>query len=216
MTHAPQSPPYKPRSPPRKLESPSWKRKSTNLTHHTPKLTPPSDLQTTTTLLTTSTTLLTTTLTQLRDYISTQNSHLLDVHRHYCAQLTSAREELVEAQIVHQRWQEGLGRLSKNVREAWRGREEEMSGMTGKERKKGEGEGGKKVDGSGDPVLSWRGKVRGLREENRVLRRMVGWEEAERDSDDEEENAVEGDQRVVERVGHGAESGVGVGVGVGV
>jgi len=53
-----------------------------------------------------------------------------------------------------------LGRLSESVREAVKAREQERR--------------------------PWVGRIRGLKEENRVLRRMVGWEPAP-DSDDEEE-----------------------------
>ncbi|KAK1065351.1 hypothetical protein LTR74_008027 [Friedmanniomyces endolithicus] len=97
----------------------------------------------------------------IRSYIYSQQSYILSLHRHYTELLQQAREEVVEAQLVHQGWQEGLGRLSGLVRGAY--------GARGEERR------------------PWVGRVRGLREENRVLRGMVGWEVREGDSDGEEE-----------------------------
>ncbi|KAK0839335.1 hypothetical protein LTR03_011331 [Friedmanniomyces endolithicus] len=97
----------------------------------------------------------------IRSYIYSQQSYILSLHRHYTELLQQAREEVVEAQLVHQGWQEGLGRLSGLVRGAYGAREEERR--------------------------PWVGRVRGLREENRVLRGMVGWEVREGDSDEEEE-----------------------------
>ncbi|KAK1820754.1 hypothetical protein LTR12_004780 [Friedmanniomyces endolithicus] len=97
----------------------------------------------------------------IRSYIYSQQSYILSLHRHYTELLQQAREEVVEAQLVHQGWQEGLGRLSGLVRGAYGAREEERR--------------------------PWVGRVRGLREENRVLRGMVGWEVQEGDSDEEEE-----------------------------
>ncbi|KAK0940072.1 hypothetical protein LTR48_002402 [Friedmanniomyces endolithicus] len=97
----------------------------------------------------------------IRSYIYSQQSYILSLHRHYTGLLQQAREEVVEAQLVHQGWQEGLGRLSGLVRGAYGAREEERR--------------------------PWVGRVRGLREENRVLRGMVGWEVREGDSDEEEE-----------------------------
>jgi hypothetical protein len=169
-----------------------------------------SDLHTSSTLLHSFSTALTNTTAQIRAYVAVQQGHILDVHRHYSQQLTSAREELVEAQITHQRWQESLGRLSEGVRGAYREREEALSGPA----QKGDGGGKKGGGGAGgdeDAVRSWRAKVAGLREENRVLRKMVGWEEAPPDSDEEpepEEVNVEGTSSMAV----GVESGVGVGV----
>ncbi|KAK1819911.1 hypothetical protein LTR12_005633 [Friedmanniomyces endolithicus] len=97
----------------------------------------------------------------IRSYIYSQQSYILSLHRHYTELLQQAREEVVEAQLVHQGWQEGLGRLSGLVRGAYGAREEERR--------------------------PWVGRVRGLREENRVLRGMVGWEVREGDSEEEEE-----------------------------
>ncbi|KAK0258641.1 hypothetical protein LTR35_006486 [Friedmanniomyces endolithicus] len=98
---------------------------------------------------------------QIRSYIYSQQSYILALHRHYSEALQQAREEVVEAQLVHQGWQEGLGRLSGLVRAAFMGREEERR--------------------------PWVGRVKGLREENRVLRGMVGWEVQEGESDEEED-----------------------------
>ncbi|KAK3068932.1 hypothetical protein LTR53_013110 [Teratosphaeriaceae sp. CCFEE 6253] len=125
---------------------------------------------------------LTDAVSQIRHYIHAQNTYILGIHRHYTALLEQSREELVEAQLTHQGWQEGLQRLSGCLREAHRSREEER----------------------GPWVRRWRG----LKEENRVLRGMVGWEAVE----DSEEEAGEGEEGVGKnrrsRVSEGEEGGV--------
>ncbi|KAK5746929.1 hypothetical protein LTR17_000560 [Elasticomyces elasticus] len=97
---------------------------------------------------------------RIRQYCFAQQSYITSLHSHYLGLLEQSREEVVEAQLVHQGWQEGLGRLSGMVREALRSSEE--------------------------GALPWVGEVKGLREENRRLRKMVGWSEPEPDSQSEE------------------------------
>ncbi|KAF2774442.1 hypothetical protein EJ03DRAFT_370515 [Teratosphaeria nubilosa] len=97
---------------------------------------------------------------RIRTYVYEQQTHVLELHRHYTALLAQSREETIEAQLVHQSWQAALGRLSEGVRGAWAEREKERRG--------------------------WVGRWRGVRGENRVLRRMVGWE-VEGGSEGEEE-----------------------------
>ncbi|KAH9824478.1 SGF29 tudor-like domain, partial [Teratosphaeria destructans] len=97
---------------------------------------------------------------RIRTYVYEQQAHVLELHRHYTALLAQSREETIEAQLVHQGWQAALGRLSEEVRAAWAEREKERRG--------------------------WMGRWRGVRGENRVLRRMVGWE-VEGASEDEDE-----------------------------
>ncbi|TKA26443.1 hypothetical protein B0A50_05279 [Salinomyces thailandicus] len=103
---------------------------------------------------------------RIRQYTFEQQHHVLVLHKHYTTLLAQSRNETIEAQLTHQAWQEHLGRLSGGVRAAMKAREEERR--------------------------PWLGKVRGLREENRVLRRMVGWEPAGDESEEEEAEAREG------------------------
>ncbi|KAK4556972.1 hypothetical protein LTR86_005953 [Recurvomyces mirabilis] len=101
------------------------------------------------------------TTSRLRNYIFDQQNYIISIHKHYTSLLEQSRSETVEAQLVHQRWQESLGRLSEGVRGAFGEREEERR--------------------------PWVGRLKGVREENRVLRRKVGWEEvSEEDSEAEE------------------------------
>lgn len=78
--------------------------------------------------------------------------------------------------------------MSEGVREAYKSREEE--------------------------ARPWRAKVRGLREENRVLRRMAGWDPPEADSDDDDGDEMGegggqamGRGRVSQQGGGGGEGG---------
>lgn len=110
------------------------------------------------------------TMRLIRNYTYTQQTYITDLHRHYTKLLQDARYETLEAQLIHQKWQEGLSKVSETCREAVRAREKEAD------------EGG------------WRAEVKGLRLENRLLRRKVGWEirpdsdeEAEEDGGEEEE-----------------------------
>ncbi|KAK4539621.1 hypothetical protein LTR36_010504 [Oleoguttula mirabilis] len=127
---------------------------------------------------------------RIRLYAFEQQTHTLALHKHYTNLLTQSRNETIEAQLMHQAWQGHLTRLSGNLRAVVTAREEE-----------------------GRP---WVGRLRGLREENRVLRRMVGWEDlGAGDSEEDEEDGVEGrgveggqGGAVLER-GRGAVMGVG-------
>ncbi|KAK3628443.1 hypothetical protein LTR56_018598 [Elasticomyces elasticus] len=110
---------------------------------------------------------------RIRQYCFSQQSYITSLHSHYLGLLEQSREEVVEAQLVHQGWQEGLGRLSGMVREALRSSEE--------------------------AGLPWVGEVRGLREENRRLRKMVGWSEPEPSSEEEGEEREGYGQRRRER-----------------
>lgn len=103
---------------------------------------------------------LTETMRLIRNYTYTQQTYIADLHRHYTTLLQDARYETLEARLVHQKWQEGLTRVSETCREAVKARERELD------------EGG------------WRAEVKGLRLENALLRRKVGWEVMP-DSDDE-------------------------------
>ncbi|GIZ39851.1 hypothetical protein CKM354_000321800 [Cercospora kikuchii] len=121
---------------------------------------------------------------RIRQYCFEQQNHIIALHQHYTSLLSQSRSETVEAQLTHQAWQAGLQRLSGSVREALKSRQEE--GMPYKRR------------------------IAALKEENRVLRKMVGWE-APVDSEDEEELDEEASRGRVLQV-PGVESGVGHGV----
>lgn len=127
---------------------------------------------------------LTDTTERIRQYCFEQQNHIIALHQHYTTLLSQSRSETVEAQLTHQAWQASLQRVSENVREAMKARQEE--GMPYKRR------------------------IAGLKEENRVLRKMAGWEPAV-DSDDEEIVEEEARRGRVLHVS-GAESGVGHGV----
>ncbi|KAK5683588.1 hypothetical protein LTS10_005121 [Elasticomyces elasticus] len=106
---------------------------------------------------------------RIRQYCFAQQSYITSLHSHYLGLLEQSREEVVEAQLVHQGWQEGLGRLSGMVREALRSSEE--------------------------AGLPWVGEVKGLREENRRLRKMVGWSEPPDSEEETEEREGYGQRR---------------------
>lgn len=89
--------------------------------------------------------------------------------------------ETIEAQVTHQQWQAGLKRLSEGVRGALKSREEEG--------------------------LPWKGRVRGLEEENRVLRKMVGWDPPPPAVDSEDEGDEEGLDAIRGRDGRGRSIG---------
>ncbi|KAK5695535.1 hypothetical protein LTR97_009045 [Elasticomyces elasticus] len=106
---------------------------------------------------------------RIRQYCFAQQSYITSLHSHYLGLLEQSREEVVEAQLVHQGWQEGLGRLSGMVREA--------------------------LKSSEDGALPYVGEIRGLRDENRRLRKMVGWSEPPDSEDETEEREGYGQRR---------------------
>lgn len=97
---------------------------------------------------------------KIRTYIFTQQTSLSQLHKTYADLLEQARWETVQAQLTHQAWQENLGQVSEKMREAVRMREVE-----------------------GRP---YRGRIAALKSENRLLRRMVGWEVAAESEDEDE------------------------------
>ncbi|EMC99399.1 hypothetical protein BAUCODRAFT_48494, partial [Baudoinia panamericana UAMH 10762] len=96
---------------------------------------------------------------RIRQYCFEQQNHIIALHQHYDDLIRQSREETLEAHITHQRWQESLSRLSGQLREAFKSREQERR--------------------------PWVGKLRAMREENKVLRRMAGWEPLPPDSEEE-------------------------------
>lgn len=102
---------------------------------------------------------LTFTTDRIRNYVFAQQTQTSALQTHYTSLLQHARWETLEAQLTHQAWQASLARLSSDLREAMKAR--------------------------GEQVKPWRRRVAALKEENRVLRRMVGWDPPS-DSEDEE------------------------------
>ncbi|EMD90388.1 hypothetical protein COCC4DRAFT_30181 [Bipolaris maydis ATCC 48331] len=102
-------------------------------------------------------------LDKLRPYAYSQTSSILALHKHYQTLLEQERSTSMSLRIEHAEWQAGLSRVAENARNALRMQGEVEAGL--------------------------RGRCKELGEENRVLRRMVGWEERE-DSDDEDEDSV--------------------------
>lgn len=102
---------------------------------------------------------------RIRQYCFEQQKHVIALHQHYTELLAQSRSETVEAQLTHQAWQAAMQRLSEGVRSALKSSEEEK--------------------------LPEKRRIAALREENRVLRAMVGWQPPTPDSDDEEGGEVE-------------------------
>lgn len=102
---------------------------------------------------------------RIRNYVFQQSDYITSVHKHYTHLLEEARGETVKAQQIHQDWQRGLSKLNEELRRAVQAREEEKNPFTR--------------------------KVAALKEENRVLRGLAGWEPAEDDSSEDEEGEVE-------------------------
>jgi chromosome segregation ATPase len=98
---------------------------------------------------------------RIRNYVYQQNDYITSIHKHYTKLLQEARGETVQAQQIHQDWQRSLSKLNEELRRAVQAREEEKNPFTR--------------------------KVSALKEENRVLRGLAGWEPADEDSSDEEE-----------------------------
>ena len=103
-------------------------------------------------------------LDKLRPYAYSQTSAILVLHKHYQTLLDQERSTSMALRLEHAEWQAGLSRVAENARAALRGQSEVEESLR-TERKE-------------------------LAEENRVLRRMVGWEERD-NSDDEGEDKVQ-------------------------
>lgn len=101
---------------------------------------------------------------RIRNYVFQQNEYIIAVHKHYAALLATSRQETMAAQQVHMDWQAGLGRLNEEMKKALEARERERS--------------------------PYRKRLAGLREENALLRRMVGWEAAPSEEDEEDAGSV--------------------------
>jgi hypothetical protein len=100
-------------------------------------------------------------LDKLRPYAYNQTQAILALHKHYQDLLEKERATNMQVRLEHAEWQAGLGRVAEYARLALKVQSE---GELGLERER-----------------------RGLKEENRVLRRLAGWEEREDSSDDEQD-----------------------------
>ncbi|KAF2122718.1 hypothetical protein BDV96DRAFT_481731 [Lophiotrema nucula] len=103
-------------------------------------------------------------LDKLRPYAYNQTQAILSLHKHYGGLLETERNANLQLRLEHAEWQAGLGRVAKYARLA--------------------------LESQSDGEQSRLREVKELKEENRVLRRLAGWEERPDDSSDEEEERV--------------------------
>lgn len=103
---------------------------------------------------------------KLRSYAYEHTTAVVATHRHYNALLEQERGTALALRCEHAQWQTGLGRVAELAREALRARADEC--VPGERR------------------------LRALRGENKVLRRLVGWD-VESESEDEDEDGKTGD-----------------------
>ncbi|KAF2278747.1 uncharacterized protein EI97DRAFT_372377 [Westerdykella ornata] len=99
-------------------------------------------------------------LDKLRPYAYTHTQSLLALHKHYQDLLEKERAATMQVRLEHAEWQAGLGRVAEYARAA--------------------------LKSQAEADLPLRREVKALREENRVLRRLAGWEERRDESSDEE------------------------------
>lgn len=102
-------------------------------------------------------------LDKLRPYAFNHQQAIIAIHKHYNTMLEQERQEKLEQSLEHARWQAGLGRVAESARQALRAQNEDS--------------------------LPYVSKIAELKHENKILRRLVGWEEAEDSSEDEDELA---------------------------
>lgn len=100
-------------------------------------------------------------LEKLHSYAFTHTSTTLGLHKHYQELLEEERRANVQMRNEHADWQAGLGRVAEYARAA--------------------------LLAQSDADLPLKRELKALKEENRVLRRLAGWEEKEDSSDEEEE-----------------------------
>ena len=100
-------------------------------------------------------------LDKLRPYAYAQTTSILALHKHYQSLLDAERSTSMGLRLEHAEWQAGLSRVADSARNALRSQGEVEEGL--------------------------RRECREVKEENRVLRRLVGWEEKESSDDEGEE-----------------------------
>ncbi|KAF2689259.1 hypothetical protein K458DRAFT_413553 [Lentithecium fluviatile CBS 122367] len=113
------------------------------------------------TLLTDYENALTLLLDKLRPYAYNQTQAILSLHKHYNGLLDQERATSMQLRLEHAEWQAGLGRVADYARGA--------------------------LATSGEVERGLKGEIRELREENRVLRRLAGWEERKGGESSDEE-----------------------------
>ncbi|ORX92443.1 hypothetical protein BCR34DRAFT_500735 [Clohesyomyces aquaticus] len=100
-------------------------------------------------------------LDKLRPYAYNQTQAMVALHKHYQTLIEQERAISMQLRLEHAEWQAGLGRVAEYARMAL------------------------KVQSDGE--LPYKRERKELKEENRVLRRLAGWEEKKEDSSDEED-----------------------------
>jgi hypothetical protein len=100
-------------------------------------------------------------LDKLRPYAYNQTQAMLALHKHYQELIDKERAASMQVRLEHAEWQAGLGRVAEYARLALKAQNEE--GLPDKK------------------------KIKELREENRVLRQLAGWDPRTDDSDENEE-----------------------------
>lgn len=103
-------------------------------------------------------------LDKLRPYAHQQHDAIVALHAHYNALLEKERQANLELRLEHQEWQAGLGRVAQYARHA--------------------------LKESADAGLGYERRIRELKAENRMLRRLANWEEASDSEDDEREDEL--------------------------
>jgi hypothetical protein len=99
-------------------------------------------------------------LDKLRPYAYNQTQAMVALHKHYQQLIEEERASSMQLRLEHAEWQAGLGRAAEYARLAL------------------------KVQSEGE--RPYQREIKELKEENRVLRRLAGWEEKEDTSSDEE------------------------------
>lgn len=99
-------------------------------------------------------------LDKLRPYAYNQTQNMLSLHKHYQDLLEKERASSMQIRLEHAEWQAGLGRVAEYARLALKAQSENE--------------------------MPFKREVKELKEENRVLRRLAGWEDRPEESSDEE------------------------------
>ncbi|KAF2126825.1 hypothetical protein P153DRAFT_70978 [Dothidotthia symphoricarpi CBS 119687] len=102
-------------------------------------------------------------LDKLRPYAYNQTQSMLALHKHYQTLLDNERSTSMSLRLEHAEWQAGLGRVADYARQALQTQSR-----------------------AEEPLQS---AIKELKEENRILRRLAGWEERADSSDEEEDKA---------------------------
>ncbi|KAF2269822.1 hypothetical protein CC78DRAFT_539746 [Lojkania enalia] len=105
-------------------------------------------------------------LEKLRPYAYNQTQAILSLHKHYQTLLDQERATSMQLRIEHGEWQKGLGRVAKYARDAF--------------------------NAQMDEEMPYKRELKELKDENRVLRKLAGWEERADSSDEETEERVIG------------------------